>query len=266
MSIDVQPDDKYIVNSLRNGLALLELFGDTNATEMSLSQISERLGINKSSAYRLLFTLDNMGYIKKDQNKNYKLGIKAVDLSYAYLNSISYKQEAYCLMQELRDKTGTAVHLFTLDGIDVVSLHNIQPLGVFSSNILPGLRWPAYATVIGQILLSSLSDDEIRERYQDFTEWKIYSDATPSNLNELIKLIHKARESQYMISWQKFNSDMVAGAAPIKDVYSNKIVYALSVSCPANLFSVEHFEKEIMSQVVESSKKLSKIYKPEYNW
>ncbi|WP_367109131.1 IclR family transcriptional regulator [uncultured Psychrobacter sp.] len=259
-------DDKYMVNSLRNGLLLMELFNDNGMTEMSLSQIAASLNINKSSAYRLLFTLEKMGYIKRDSNKNYQLDIKVVDLSYSYLSSTSFKQEAYAVMEQLKNDTGTAVHLFTLDGIDIVNLQNIQPSGNFISSILPGLRWPAYATVIGQILLGSLSDDEIRQRYNDFTDWKTYSDATPKDLEELLEAVEHARKKQHLTSWQKFNNDMIACAAPVKNRASNENIYALSISCPVDTFTRDYFEQHITSLVVESANKLSKIYKPESSW
>ncbi|MGP5066663.1 IclR family transcriptional regulator [Psychrobacter alimentarius] len=260
------PDDKYMVNSLKNGLLLMELFNKNEIVEMSLSEIAAQLGINKSSAYRLLFTLEQMGYIKKDHNKNYMLDIKVVDLSHSYLTSISFKQEAYAVMEKLRDDTGTAVHLFTLDGTEIVNLQNIQPLGSFTSNILPGLRWPAYATVIGQMLLSDLPDEEVKKRFDNFSDWKVYSDATPKNLDELLQAVKRARGKSHLTSWQKFNNDMIACAAPIKDLSSNKMVYALSVSFPVQAFTSEHFEQHITPAIVDAANTLSKIYKPGSNW
>lgn len=259
-------DDKYVVNSLRNGLLLMELFNKNEIVEMSLSEIAVQLQINKSSAYRLLFTLEQMGYIKKDSNKNYMLDIKVVDFSHSYLKSISFKQEAYTIMEKLRDDTGTAVQLFTLDGIEIVNLQNIQPLGSFISNILPGLRWPAYATVIGQMLLSELTDEEIKTRFQNFSDWIAYSDATPTNLDELLRLVNRARGQSHLTSWQKFNNDMVACTAPIKDLSSNKIMYALSASFPVHAYTLEHFEKYIVPALIDTAYKLSKIYKPSSNW
>lgn len=259
-------DDKYVVNSLRNGLLLMELFNKNEIVEMSLSEIAAQLKINKSSAYRLLFTLEQMGYIKKDSNKNYMLDIKVVDLSHSYLTSISFKQEAYAVMEQLRDNTGTAVHLFTLDGTEIVNLQNIQPLGSFTSNILPGLRWPAYATVIGQMLLSDLSNEEVKSRFEDFSEWKVYSDATPTNLDELLEAVKRARGKSHLTSWQKFNNDMIACTAPIKDLSSNKMVYALSVSFPVQAFTSEHFERHITPAIVDAANTLSKIYKSGSSW
>ena len=259
-------DDKYMVNSLRNGLLLMELFNRNEVVEMSLSEIAAQLGINKSSAYRLLFTLEQMGYIKKDHNKNYMLDIKVVDLSHSYLTSISFKQEAYAVMEQLRNDTGTAVHLFTLDGTEIVNLQNIQPLGSFTSNILPGLRWPAYATVIGQMLLSDLSDEEVKRRFNDFKEWKVYSDATPTSLDELLQAVSRARGKSHLTSWQKFNHDMIACTAPIRDLSSDKMVYALSVSFPVQAFTSEHFEQHIIPAIINAANNLSKIYKPDGSW
>ncbi|WP_199507250.1 MULTISPECIES: IclR family transcriptional regulator [unclassified Psychrobacter] len=259
-------DEKYIVNSLRNGILLMELFNKDDINEMSLSEIAAQLRINKSSAYRLLFTLEQMGYIKKDHNKNYMLDLKVVDLSHSYLKSISFKQEAYAVMEQLRDDTGTAIHLFTLDGTEIVNLQNIQPLGSFTSNILPGLRWPAYATVIGQMLLSDLSDEEVKSRFEHFSTWESYSDATPTNLDSLLQAVQRARGKKHLTSWQKFNNDMVACTAPIKDLSSNKMVYALSLSFPAHAFTPEHFEQHIVPAIVEAADNLSRIYKPNSNW
>ncbi|MBH0095768.1 IclR family transcriptional regulator [Psychrobacter sp. NZS113] len=260
------PNDKYMVNSLKNGLLLMELFNNSEIVEMSLSEVAAELGINKSSAYRLLFTLEQMGYIKKDSNKNYMLDIKVVDLSHSYLTSISFKHEAYAVMEKLRDDTGTAVHLFTLDGTEIVNLQNIQPLSSFISNILPGLRWPAYATVIGQMLLSDLPNEEIERRFHNFSDWKVYSDATPTNIDELLKLVDQARGKSHLTSWQKFNNDMVACTAPVKDLSSNKIVYSLSVSFPVHAFTLEYFEEHITPSIVNSANNLSKIYKPDGSW
>ena len=70
----------------------------------------------------------------------------------------------------------------------------------------------------------------------------------------------------HLTSWQKFNNDMIACTAPIKDLSANKMVYALSVSFPVQAFTREHFEQYITPAIVDSANTLSKIYKPGSNW
>ena len=257
-------EDRYIVSSLYNGIKLLELFNKNNGYKLSLSEISKALNINRSSAYRLLFTLNHLGYVKKDNSKNYRLDVKVLDITHGFLNSSSYLQEVHYEMQKLRDSTGLPVHISSLDGLEIVNLYNIQSLGSFTSNISPGLRWPAYATVIGQILLSGLSDEEIIDRYKNFNEWIAYSDATPLCLNDLLDKINYARQRSYLISWQKFNKDMIAAAAPIRSQFNNSIPYVLSVSCPSHSIDQKTFEEDVCSKLVDSAEILGKIYRPEF--
>ncbi len=51
-------------------------------------------------------------------------------------------------------------------------------MGTFTSNISLGTRWPAHATVIGQMLLSDLPEAEVRQRYRNFNDWDSYSELT----------------------------------------------------------------------------------------
>jgi DNA-binding IclR family transcriptional regulator len=59
---------------------------------------------------------------------------------------------------------------------------------------------------------------------------------------------------------------MVACTAPIKDLSSNKMVYALSVSFPVHAFTSDHFEQHIVPAIVDAANNLSKIYKPDGSW
>ncbi|WP_318538796.1 helix-turn-helix domain-containing protein [Geobacillus thermoleovorans] len=51
-------------SSLENALRLLQLFS-MDETELSITDISERLNISKSAAHRLLQTLKSEGFVKK---------------------------------------------------------------------------------------------------------------------------------------------------------------------------------------------------------
>lgn len=116
------------------------------------------------------------------------------------------------------------------------------------------------------MLLSELRDEEIKRRFESFSDWKVYSDATPTSLDVLLKVVNQARGKSHLTSWQKFNNDMIACTAPIRDLSSNKIVYALSVSFPVQAFTREHFDQHIVPTIVNSANTLSKIYKPDSNW
>lgn len=249
-------NEKYLVPALIRGLKILELFSPTKK-ELALSEIANNLEINRSSAFRLVQTLEYCGYISRNAQKNYTLNIKALQLGYSVLAHIDITEKAIPIMQELRDQAHTAVHLSVLDSTDIVYVQNIQALGAFTSNINIGTRWPAHATVIGQILLSSLTDNEIINLYKNFNNWEIYSESTPKNIDELLIKIHAARKSEYLTSWRQFNKDMVASAAPVRHPIQRTIPYVLSVSHPAYSLDRTKYEAEVIPHLIEAAKKMS---------
>ncbi len=70
--------DKYILSSLDNALTVLNLFVANE--ELSPSEISKLTEINRSTVFRFLVTLENRGYLTREENGKYRLGIKLFTL------------------------------------------------------------------------------------------------------------------------------------------------------------------------------------------
>lgn len=62
-------DDRYLVPGLVRGLAILQAFNQ-QAQEMTITEIAEILEVNRSSAFRLIYTLESCGYLRKASQKN----------------------------------------------------------------------------------------------------------------------------------------------------------------------------------------------------
>lgn len=252
-------DDKYLVPGLERGLKVLELF-DENHNRLGLNDISKALGINRSSAFRLVWTLEHCGYLLRDEDKNYSLSFKALQLGAKTISNLTIIDLAAPVMRTLRDSTRTAVHLCTLSQTSIVYIYSLQSPGPFLSNIRVGTHWPAHATVIGQLLLGGLSDDEIRQRYHGVDELKSYSPATPKNVDELIKKVHKARESEYLLSWKNFQPNMVASASPLRHPETHEVPYVLSTSYPASGLHKEEFIKRVIPLQIDAARKITERY------
>lgn len=146
-----------------------------------------------------------------------------------------------------------------LEGTHIVFVNNIQSSGPFTSTINLGTRWPAHATVIGQLLLSNLPETEIRQRYRKFNEWDTFSDLTPKNLKELLLRLNYVKTQSSMVSWGHYNNDMAACAAPIYRQSSKDMVAVLSVSCPITTYDEQTFKHIIANQVIDTANKISKF-------
>lgn len=251
-------DERYLVPGLVRGLAVLKLFDPTHQ-EMTISEIAEKLDVNRSSAFRLIHTLEFCGYLRKMSQKTYALNSNVMELGFNSLSKSSLTDLASPLMRELRDQIKIAVHLSILEGTDIVFVSNAQSMGSFTSNVHIGTRWHAHATVIGQLLLSHLSEADVIQRYEHFNDWTHYSERTPTNITSLLERLKDVRQQQHMISWGHFNRDMAACAAPIYNQATHNITAVLSVSCPLSTYTEDIFRHDIAHSVVDYADKISKF-------
>lgn len=251
-------DDRYLVPGLVRGLAILKLF-DQHHQEMTISEIAEKIDVNRSSAFRLIHTLEYCGYLRKMSQKTYALNSQVMELGFNSLSQSSITDLATPLMRELRDKIKIAVHLSILEGTDIVFISNVQSIGSFTSNIHIGTRWPAHATVIGQLILSQLPIAEVKKRYENMSHWQVFSNRTPHNLESLLTRLNEVRGQPFMISWGHFNTDMAACAAPIYNQSNKDITAVLSVSCPISTYTEDKFKDYISNEVIEYANKISKF-------
>lgn len=71
-------NDKYILNSVDNALALLNLFFDYE--ELSTNEIAKLLQISRSTAFRFVVTLEEKGFLTKTEHATYRLGMNMFSL------------------------------------------------------------------------------------------------------------------------------------------------------------------------------------------
>ncbi|MCU4367389.1 IclR family transcriptional regulator [Acinetobacter courvalinii] len=254
----IKNEERYLVPGLVRGLAILQAFNQ-QTQEMTITEIAEILDVNRSSAFRLIYTLESCGFLRKASQKTYALDSKVMELGFNSLARQSLLDLATPLMKELRDQTQLAVHLSILEGTHIVFINNIQSNGTFTSNIGLGTRWPAHATVIGQMLLADLAEAEIKERYKGFNQWDTFSELTPKNLKELLQRLHFVKTQRSMVSWGHYNHDMAACAAPIYKQSTSKMAAVLSVSCPLGSYDEQYFRNEVAEAVIQTADKISKF-------
>lgn len=254
-------EERYLVPGLVRGLSILALFDEHNQ-EMTISEIAEQLDINRSSAFRLIYTLESCGYLRKQSQKTYALDSRVMSLGFNSLSKKSLNELSSPIMRELRDNVKIAVHLSILEGTNVVFINNVHSVGAFTSTVQIGTHWPAHATVIGQLMLSKLSINEVKKRYENFNEWSIFSERTPHDLASLLLRLEQVRKEKFMVSWGHFNTDMAACAAPIYNQANNEIIAVLSISCPITTYDEIEFSSSIAEKVIAAANKISSyIYK-----
>ena len=106
--------------SLEKGLAVLSAFGAERKT-MNLAEVASAAGISKSSAQRMIFTLEALGYIRKHpQSRRYRLTLRTFDLGFNYLAADTLIDFANPFLAELCNVCDETVALTEPDGLQMV--------------------------------------------------------------------------------------------------------------------------------------------------
>src|SRR5436190_3155737 len=151
---------RYKVDAAAKALELLSVFS-YREPRLSLADLATRTGIPRPTAFRLLTTLEQAGFVAK-VNGEYQLGIKCFVLGNIVAASLDLREKAQRHLEQLRDATGETVHLAVLDRWQVLYLERLQsphPIGFMRSRI--GAIVPAYCTGLGKTLLAFKSHEEV---------------------------------------------------------------------------------------------------------
>ena len=246
--------DKYIVPGLERGLLLLCEFSRRNRT-LTAPELARRLALPRSTIFRLLTTLETMGFVTRSGNE-YRLGMSVLRLGFEYLASLELTELGQPLLARLCDRVNYPSNLVVRDGRSIVYVAKVSPPSVFSSAVNVGTRLPAHATVLGRILLEDLSLSELRELFPE-EHLEQHSPCTPKNALELFDMVQADRQRGFVSGEGFFESSISTVAAPVRDG-SSKIVAALGVTVPTAQIAHVNFN-ELLLQVRRSADELSRL-------
>jgi DNA-binding IclR family transcriptional regulator len=245
--------ERYLVPALMRGFNILqELSGERR--RLTLSEVAAALGITRSSAYRLLFTLGHMGYVAFDaETKTYALGPQVLRLGYGYLASRDLVEVAMPHLVRLRDRTGWSAHLGELHGRDVVYLARVATRRSIASTVHVGTRLPARSTTMGRILLSGLPASEVRELYRDET----FSGGGIASLHELIEQLAADREAGVVVQNSGYEPGIASIGAPIRDM-TGHVIAAINISAVALLTNEAELNGPLKAEVLAAAEAISR--------
>jgi DNA-binding IclR family transcriptional regulator len=250
-----QLDERYLVPALARGLAILECFG-SGREELSLVELARGVGMTRSAAYRLVYTLAELGFLARHpERKSYRLGPRVLSLGFAYLASQEMAEMARPHLEALRDRTNCSTHLAVLDGIEIVYIARFADKKALTSRITIGTRFPAHATSMGRAILAQLTADEVRKRF-DGRALARFSNTTPTTLKTLQTVLEEDRERGYVLSRSGFEAGIASVAAPVFDA-DGLPVAAINISTPESTLAGNAIETTIKDQVVQTAKTIS---------
>ncbi|WP_428908014.1 IclR family transcriptional regulator [Niallia sp. Krafla_26] len=247
--------NRYNSNSLERGLEILTLFNGEEKT-LSLAEIAAKLGVSRTVPYRLLYTLQSLGYLRQDEHtKRYELTPKVLELGFSYLSTLKLPEIAQPYLDGIRDELGSSCHISILEGNEVVYVASAPARGIAAINVSIGMRLPAHATANGKLLLAFQKKEKLNHILNQ-TDLSRYTDQTFTSIADLEQELQLIKNNGYSLSKGELRSGIQSIAAPIFGRGGN-ILAAINVVATDSTYNEKTIEEIVLPKIVKTANKLT---------
>jgi DNA-binding IclR family transcriptional regulator len=234
-------------------LDLLDLFLSAEGG-LSLTEISRRLGMPKSTAHGFLQTMCARGYATCDRaTKLYSVGLRLVALANAAPIMQTVQVHARPHLERLaRDLEETALlHAYESNGI--VAIDVVEAPRSLRYFVRLGHRWPFHSTSAGKLYLAQLDPGAVRalleaEGMERFTKHTIL------DIDELLAELEQVRRDGWAAQREEIIDDVSGFGAPVRS-FDGRLVAALTVTGPSERITA--VQDRIVEALLTESRALS---------
>lgn len=253
-------DSPLFNQSLAKAFAILEAFS-IDRRSMNLPELAAITGLSKSAVQRLTYTLESLGYLRKDpQSKRYSVTPRTLELGMRYTTTSSLIESASPYLLDLNIKCGETVNLSEPDGLNMIFVANYPGRRQISVQLPVGSCYPIYCTAAGRALLSGRPKAEA-DALIAASDIRGYTPTTIMDRAEIVRRIDEARTAGFAFAKGEFYRGDINLAAPIFGV-EGRAVAAVGVSVPVTRWTFENACAEIAPQITEAAQNISSLYAP----
>lgn len=146
--------ESYSIQAVENALDVLEALSEID-DDVRISQLSEKLSMNKTSVFRLLATFENRGYVEREERSGkYRLGLSAYEIGQKFLSRMGLLRHARPVVERLSRGCNEAVYVAVRRRKEVLFLDMVDTTQKVKIVSLVGKRFPLETTAAGQVFLA----------------------------------------------------------------------------------------------------------------
>lgn len=246
------------IQSLDRGLFILEAVAKSS-DPVALGQLTDLLGIDRSSVFRLANTLKRRGFLANPTGrKDYVLGPSIWRLSRqcdwsSMLISISHEH-----LKTLALRTGETTHLAVREGKQAFFIdHYASTNQIIVISGQTGEFVPLYCTAHGKALLADYGIAELKALFGP-AALQVYTARTISTLSQLAKCCAKIKADGYVLDDQEYMEGVRCLAAPIRDK-DGMVIASIGISAPLGRFPEERYASHT-AHVCEIASEISSVF------
>ena len=227
--------------TVKKAMDILDCLGRVQAP-LAVSELGHRLGMPRSTTYRLLATLSKGGFVAQDVEnpQKYRLGFKLVELAGSLLDSIELRQQAAPFLRQLRDDANEVVHLVALENGRVAYIDKLECSQAVRMHSSIGRQGFAHCTSVGKAMLAFLPESAVA-RIIEQHGLPALTAKTITEVPVLQRELNRIRRQGFAIDDLENEEGIRCVGAAIFD-HTGQPVAAVSVSGPAFRMTLERAE------------------------
>jgi DNA-binding IclR family transcriptional regulator len=206
---------KRVINSVDRAVTILKLFL-RERPEWSLSEISQRLPLHKSTAHFLLATLVFHGLLSQDPaTRRYRLGLLAFEIALKGNGILGLRDSARPLLERLSGSSRETVLLCIPVGERLLIADAVEPDDGIRVAVPVGRRLPLTCGAAGKAYFAGLDEAEAREQLgsDPLPRYTGNSITTPERY---LAEVRRSRDRGYTLDFEEFEMGVRAVGFPLR--------------------------------------------------
>jgi IclR family pca regulon transcriptional regulator len=248
---------RYRIEALAKGLDVLRLF-DESTTSLKLREICDRTGIPMPTAFRVVATLEEGGYLERLPDGGIRPGVAVLLLGSAALRGSSLVQLSEQPLRHLAEETGETVNLGVLVGDHVLYLARLRNSDLVTANIQVGSTLPAAYTSMGKLLLAYLSDDELTAALSGHDFDSQVGPNAARSLAELRERLAVIREQGYSLQDQEVAAGLRSVSVPVFGRDAARPVAAINIAVATTRHDLESLRGPLLERLRATAEDISR--------
>lgn len=214
-----------------------------------VTELADRLDVSKSAVHNHLSTLEEEGYVVKEE-KEYRLGLKFLQIGGRIRDNMDLYRAAKPEMQNLAQETGELTTLMTEENAKGVYIYRFKGEQGIDLNTYIGMRDYLHSTALGKAILAFLPEDRVREIISRHGLPEM-TEETITDPEKLLSTLDEIQERGYAIDDEEWTEGVRCIAAPI--VVDDQVYGSLSVSAPISRMKDEQLQTEWTERIIAAT-------------
>lgn len=199
-------------NSVKKAFDIIK-FISNNQGELSLSELGRQLGMNKTTLFRYLDTLELLNILEK-RDSNWYLGIELFSLGHKVDANSRIVDRIHPQLKEISRRLNETINLVGMYDNSALYLDKVESSRELQVRSKLGDHLPLHCTSLGKAILSSMPINEV-DAILGVIALKPYTEHTVTSISELKKQIEFVKTNGYSLEKEELEPGLSCIAVPL---------------------------------------------------